>query len=102
MVIDGNIVYSNTNTPNCTTQSCYATARIPTAAASSWTTTNASAGTTSPYKGAFLISNNVVYLNGGRGIHIYRSDNATIVNNTMWSNNQDPTRPSGTRARCPA
>ena len=26
MIVSGNIVYSNTNTPNCTTQSCYATA----------------------------------------------------------------------------
>ena len=32
----------------------------------------------------------MVYLNGGRGIHVYRSDNATVTGNTLWSNNQDP------------
>lgn len=43
-----------------------------------------------PYRGATLIENNIVYGNGGRGIHIYLSDNVTARGNTVYSNNQDP------------
>lgn len=38
------------------------------------------------YFGKTLIENNVVYNNGGRGIHCFLSDNITIVNNTCYQN----------------
>jgi parallel beta-helix repeat protein len=38
------------------------------------------------YYGKTLIENNVVYNNGGRGIHAYLSENITIVNNTCYQN----------------
>ncbi len=41
------------------------------------------------YPGATLIANNVAFKNGGRGIHIYRSDNVFVTNNTLYYNNQD-------------
>jgi serralysin len=43
-----------------------------------------------PYLGATLVANNVVYKNGGRGIHVYSSDNVIVSNNTLYENNQDP------------
>ena len=41
------------------------------------------------YVGATLIGNNVAVNNGGRGVHIFQSDNVLIANNTMYKNNQD-------------
>jgi parallel beta-helix repeat protein len=38
------------------------------------------------YLGKTLIENNVVYNNGGRGIHCFLSDNITIVHNTCYQN----------------
>ena len=90
MIVDGNIVYENTNKPFCATAECLAT----------WSNSDGSGIILDdndrvrwggePYKGATLISNNVVYRNGGRGIHIYKSRNVTITGNTAYSNNQDP------------
>ena len=42
--------------------------------------------TNGKYLGKTLIENNVVYNNGGRGIHCYLADNITIVNNTCYQN----------------
>lgn len=42
------------------------------------------------YLGKTLITNNLVYANGGRGIHVYLSDNIDIVNNTCFENCQSP------------
>lgn len=42
------------------------------------------------YFGKTLIENNVVYNNGGRGIHCFLSDNITIVNNTCYQNSASP------------
>ncbi len=42
------------------------------------------------YFGGTYIANNLVYDNGGRGIHCYLVDNVTIVNNTCYKNNQSP------------
>lgn len=92
MRVTGNVIYGNTNTPRCATAACLAT----TAALNSdgngvilddnqrrqWDHV--------PYKGAFLVANNVIFLNGGRGVHVFRSDNAAVTGNTMWHNNQDP------------
>ncbi|OGV57743.1 MAG: hypothetical protein A2X45_19575 [Lentisphaerae bacterium GWF2_50_93] len=47
------------------------------------------------YKGRTLIENNVVYCNGGRGIHVFHSDNVDIVNNTVYQNSQNPKIPEG-------
>jgi hypothetical protein len=40
------------------------------------------------YIGRTLIENNVVYLNGGRGIHIFKSDHVDVINNTTYHNSQ--------------
>ena len=90
MIVDGNITYSNTNTPNCSTQSCYASATDSDGSGIILDDNQRQRFDNVPYQGGFLISNNVSYMNGGRGIHVYKSDNATVTNNTMWSNNQDP------------
>ena len=38
-----------------------------------------------PYTGRTFIANNVVHDNGGRGIHLYRSERVDVVNNTSWN-----------------
>jgi parallel beta-helix repeat protein len=40
------------------------------------------------FTGKFLVENNICYKNGGRGININYSDNATIINNTTYQNGQ--------------
>jgi len=40
------------------------------------------------YKGRTLIENNIVYKNGGSGIHTYLSKHVDIINNTAYLNNQ--------------
>lgn len=42
------------------------------------------------YFGKTLIENNIVFNNGGRGIHAYLADNITIVNNTCYQNCSTP------------
>jgi parallel beta-helix repeat protein len=39
-----------------------------------------------PYTGRTYIANNIVHENGGRGIHVYRSDHVDVVNNTTFNN----------------
>src|SRR5262249_57891505 len=36
-----------------------------------------------------LVMSNVSYYNGGRGIHVFRSSNVTVANNTVFNNNTD-------------
>jgi parallel beta-helix repeat protein len=43
-----------------------------------------------PYKGRFLVANNTIYNNGGFGINVFQSENADIVNNTLYQNSRDP------------
>ncbi len=43
-----------------------------------------------PYHGITKISNNIVFGNGGRGIHVYYSDYVIILGNSTFHNNQDP------------
>ena len=38
-----------------------------------------------PYTGRTYIANNVVHDNGGRGIHLYRSEHIDVVNNSSWN-----------------
>lgn len=40
-----------------------------------------------------LVANNVSYNNGGKGVHIFRSDYITVANNTAYDNNLDPFNP---------
>lgn len=47
------------------------------------------------YNGRTLIANNLVYENGGRGIHVYRSDHVDIVNNSTYHNSLHPTGTKG-------
>lgn len=42
------------------------------------------------YTGKCLIANNLVYENGGSGIHTFRSDNIDFVNNTVFNNGSTP------------
>jgi parallel beta-helix repeat protein len=42
------------------------------------------------YLGKTYIANNLMYDNGGRGIHVYESDKVIIVNNTCYQNCQSP------------
>jgi parallel beta-helix repeat protein len=39
------------------------------------------------YKGSTLIENNIIFDNGGRGIHVFKSDNVVAVNNSLYQNN---------------
>jgi parallel beta-helix repeat protein len=38
------------------------------------------------YSGATLVASNLCYDNGGRGVHVFISDNVTVVNNTLVRN----------------
>ena len=42
------------------------------------------------YLGKTYVANNLIYNNGGRGIHVYLSDKVVIVNNTCYQNCQSP------------
>ncbi|WNR46017.1 sugar-binding protein [Paenibacillus roseipurpureus] len=42
------------------------------------------------YKGKKLVTNNIVYDNGGGGIHIYKSNNVHVINNTIYHNSRSP------------
>jgi parallel beta-helix repeat protein len=43
-----------------------------------------------PYKGKFVVENNLIYDNGGRGVNIFESDNVTVRNNTLYRNGRTP------------
>jgi parallel beta-helix repeat protein len=43
-----------------------------------------------PYQSATLVENNVCAGNGGRGVHVFNSDNVMVRNNTMYSNMKTP------------
>ena len=47
------------------------------------------------YNGRTLIANNVVFNNGGSGIHSYSSEHVDIINNTAYLNNQTPENNGG-------
>lgn len=40
-----------------------------------------------------LVENNVCYRNGGRGVHVFLSNNVTVLNNTSYRNNRDRLNP---------
>ena len=41
-----------------------------------------------------LVENNLSYRNGGRGVHIFLSENVVVRNNTCCHNNRDPKNPA--------
>jgi len=43
-------------------------------------------GPLEPYRGRTLIENNLIFDNGGRGIHVFRSAKVDVVNNTCYMN----------------
>jgi hypothetical protein len=47
-------------------------------------------GTNKPYAGRTLVANNVVFANGGSGIHAFKSDHVDVINNYAWDNNRHP------------
>lgn len=46
------------------------------------------------YTGTTLIENNVIFNNGGRGVHVFQSDHVVVRTNTVYWNNWDPTNGS--------
>lgn len=47
-------------------------------------------GFTAPYTGTTLVENNLCVDNGGRGIHVFLSDNLIARNNTLYKNVKTP------------
>ncbi len=43
-----------------------------------------------PYLGRTLVENNIVYTNGGSGIHAYSSAHVDIINNSAYQNSHSP------------
>lgn len=52
-------------------------------------------GSGKPYSGRTLVANNVVFGNGGSGIHAFKSSNVDIVQNDAFDNNRHPTLKDG-------
>jgi hypothetical protein len=48
-----------------------------------------------PYKGSFLVENNLSYLNGGSGIYVMSSENALFRNNTSYWNSTETAQGTG-------
>lgn len=46
------------------------------------------------YRFRTLVENNLCYFNGGKGIHVFFSDNVTVRNNTCCYNSRDPKNPA--------
>lgn len=103
IIISNNTIYHNYNLPRTPGESCSPSGDSCTTynsdsdgngiildRNSGRTSTMATTASLTPYNGRFLVSGNVIFNNGGRGIHVYLSDHATIVNNTVYKNNQDP------------
>jgi hypothetical protein len=53
-------------------------------------TFNNAGSTNVDYPYQTLVANNVTWSNGGKGVHIFRSDHVTVANNTAYNNNLDP------------
>ena len=102
MVVNGNTVYSNTNIPNCTTSSCFASAHDSDGSGIILDTNNGEGVNPGPYKGAFLISNNLVYRNGGRGIHSTRPTTSRSLATRAISTTRTRTSRAGIPAKSSA
>jgi len=88
--VTGNIVYANTNIPTCPKSGCTAANSDSDGNGIIIDVNNRSYWDSKAYVGRTLISNNVIFGNGGRGIHLYRSNHITITSNTIYFNNRDP------------
>ena len=89
-VVDGNVVYGNTNELYCSDAYCYAHRLTSDGNGIIVDDFRRKRFDSVAYRGQTLVSNNVVFGNGGRGIYMYRSDHGVIVGNTVFFNNQDP------------
>ncbi len=89
-VVDGNLVYANTNELYCFDDYCWANRLTSDGNGIIIDDFRRKRFDGAGYRGQTLVSNNVVFGNGGRGIYMYRSDHAVIVGNTCFFNNQDP------------
>lgn len=58
-------------------------------------TQNWGGGTGKPYGGRTLVANNIVFANGGSGIHSFKSLNVDIVHNYAVDNNRHPSLKDG-------
>ena len=54
------------------------------------------------YAGQSLCLGNLVYHNGGKGIHVFKSGHVTVANNTVYNNNWDTYNPGTWRAEISA
>jgi parallel beta-helix repeat protein len=88
--VTGNIVYRNTNIPVCPTSGCTAANTDADGNGIIIDVNNRSYWDNNAYVGRTLIANNVIFGNGGRAIHLYRSNHVTVTSNTTYFNNQDP------------
>jgi parallel beta-helix repeat protein len=88
--ITGNIVYANTNIPTCPKSGCTAANTDSDGNGIIIDVNDRSYWDHKAYVGRTLIANNVIFGNGGRGIHLYRSNHVTITSNTTYFNNRDP------------
>lgn len=86
MRVMNNIVYGNMNKPWSGCSSCYHSDGNGIIVDDSRRTQT----DYKKYRGRTLIQNNIVVGNGGRGVHIYSSDNVDVYNNTVYMNNRDP------------
>jgi hypothetical protein len=50
-----------------------------------------------PYPGNILVMGNLSYNNGGGGIHVFLSNNVTVINNTVYNNYLDTLNPGTAR-----
>ncbi len=53
-------------------------------------TLNNAGSTNVTYPGSVLIAFNITYNAGGRGIHLFRSENITVANNSCYNSDLDP------------
>jgi hypothetical protein len=56
------------------------------------------AGNTTNYASPMLAAFNITYNNGGGGVHVFRSSNVTVANNSCFNNYLDPANSGSARA----
>ncbi len=88
--VNGNTVYANTNVPTCSSSECWAKVSNSDGNGIIIDNNRRTEYDNVWYRGRTIVSNNVVFGNGGRGIHVYLADHVSINGNTAYFNNQDP------------
>jgi parallel beta-helix repeat protein len=99
-VIRGNIAYRNENkVPNTANPSTITDGNCiivdDSRKTQNWTNQPNQPHQSEPYTGLTLIENNVCFDNGGRGVHVYSSDNVLARNNTLFKNERTPNIDNG-------